>query len=115
MTLWRTRFERINFGYDPVLYQMADVVFECDVSKEEYEAAKVSTEDFGAINKLSEAAWDAAWDQNSHWIDPTGPVKDGEDGWSSVLGGYAGSKYFIVNKATEDMADKIFPRRRSDD
>lgn len=109
MALWRTRFKRINFGYDPVLYQISDVVFNCNITKEEADT------EIG-MSKLSDAAWDAVWKQNPHWEDPTGPIKEIEDGWSSVLGGYPGSKYFIVNKATEDMIEKPYPqRRRSDD
>lgn len=110
--LWRTRFERINFGYDPVLYQMADVVFECDVTEEEADLFKNSPQSDKAIDKLSDVAWEAVWEQNPHWENPNGPTKAKDDGWSSVLGGYGGSKYFPVKKATEDMASKQFPRRR---
>lgn len=113
MTLWRTRFERINFGYDPVLYQMADVVFKCSLTEKEARLSNGSPQDDNSITKLSDAAWKAVWEQNPHWEDPAGPTKKISDGWSSVMGGYGGSKYFIVKAAKEDMSGRQFPQRRT--
>lgn len=78
MSLWRTRFERINFGFEPALYQIADVVFETDIPFDDEH-----------LEAFERAAWDAMWAQNPHWCDPKGPIERCA-GWSSVLGG---SKY----------------------
>lgn len=77
MTVWRTQFERMNFDFDPTLKQVADVVFESDVVNN-------NDEHYGT---LSGAAWDAMWEQNPQWKDPSSPL-DGFAGWSSVMGGH---------------------------
>ena len=75
MAVFRTKFERVNFGFDPALYQIADVVFEVDA--EEY------TEDNYKL--FDEASWEACSKQNPQWFaDYSAPV-EGYSGWSSVL------------------------------
>jgi len=71
MTLYRTSFERTNFSFTPPLEQKADVVFEFD----------------GDIDDLElhiDAAYEACYEQNPQWRDPSSPIK-GFGGWSSVL------------------------------
>jgi hypothetical protein len=79
MAVYRTKFERINFDFDPPLRQTADVVFELDIEdlnpdiREHWVAA-------------DDAAWDACVKQNPHWFDNkhNKPI-EGYAGWSSVL------------------------------
>jgi len=73
MSIWRTSFERFNSGFNPPLYQKADVVFETDVPYED-----------DSLDEFIAAAWDAMWKQNPHWANPNPPLKGGA-GWSSVL------------------------------
>jgi hypothetical protein len=82
IVLYRTQFERLNFGYNPPLRQTADVVFETDIPFDDEH-----------LEEFESAAWAAVWKQNPHWQDPTGPI-DGRPGWSSVLGG---SKYTKIS------------------
>jgi len=73
--VYRTEFERVNFDFDPPLYQKADVVFICE-----------HPYDDDHLNEIDDAAWQAMWEQNPHWKDPSSPL-EGYSGWSSVLGG----------------------------
>lgn len=75
MPTYRTEFERVNFDFDPPLYQKADVVFICE-----------HPYDDDHLGDFDAAAWDAMWEQNPHWKDPSSPL-EGYAGWSSVLGG----------------------------
>ena len=75
--MWRTTFERINFDFTPALRQTADVVFETEIPFDNYD---------GNPEKFEQAAWDAMWKQNPHWLNPSGPLSIGK-GWSSVMGG----------------------------
>lgn len=77
MKTWRTQFERVNFDFDPPLYQRADVVFQTDVPYDDDHLG-----DFEAV------AWEAMWTQNPHWSDKDlmKPL-EGYAGWSSVMGG----------------------------
>ena len=75
MPVYRTEFERVNFDFDPPLYQKADVVFICE-----------HPYDDDHLNEIDDAAWQAMWEQNPHWKDPSSPL-EGYSGWSSVLGG----------------------------
>lgn len=75
MPVYRTEFERVNFDFDPPLYQKADVVFQTDVPYDD-----------DHLGDFEAAAWDAMWTQNPHWKDPSSPL-EGYAGWSSVLGG----------------------------
>ena len=75
MAVFRTKFERVNFGFDPALYQTADVVFEVDA--DEY------TED--NYNLFDEAAWAACSKQNPQWFEDYSAPVEGYSGWSSVL------------------------------
>ena len=77
MTIWRTTFERVNFDYVPALKQTADVVFETDVPFDNEGDNPV---------RFERAAWQAMWEQNPHWINPSGPLTH-RGGWSSVFGG----------------------------
>ena len=78
MPVYRTKFERINFCFDPPVKQFSDVVFVCDAPNDD--------DNWG---KLSEAAWSAMWDQNPHWRSESKPFPiPGYGGWSSVLGGH---------------------------
>lgn len=76
MPIYRTQYERFNFGFDPCLKQVADVVFELDVPNDDAHA--------GQIN---EAAYATLMEQNPKWNDYTAPV-EGHSGWSSIMGGY---------------------------
>lgn len=76
MKTYKTKFERINFGYSPPLCQTADVVFQTDIPFED-----------GHLEEFECVVWDAMWKQNPHWKDPEGPLPD-RAGWSSVLGGH---------------------------
>jgi hypothetical protein len=76
--LWRTFFERINCDFVPALRQTADVVFETAIPFDNYDDNP---------EKFEQAAWDAMWQQNPHWLDPKGPTPTSK-GWSSVMGGY---------------------------
>ncbi len=73
MKTYRARFERINFGYDPVLKQTADVVFSTDIPH-----------DNDHIDEFEKCMWENMWSQNWHWKNPCGPLI-GRPGWSSVL------------------------------
>ena len=73
--IYKTTFKRYNFDFQPVLVQSADVVFVTDIPDSDE-----------TIEEFERVMWDAMWEQNSHWKDPTGPLK-GRSGWSSVLGG----------------------------
>lgn len=75
MPVYRTEFERINFDFDPPLYQKADVVFESEFPYDD-----------DHVSKIDAAAWNAMWEQNPQWKDPSSPL-EGYSGWSSVLGG----------------------------
>ena len=90
-TYWKTKFERINFGFRPHLKQTADVLF------------KVRHSEFSPYNvrDFEDAAWAAVWKQNPHWKNPNGPAGKNCAGWSSVLGGYVSSKYIKVKIITE--------------
>lgn len=73
MALYRTSFERINFGISPPLKQTADVLVCTDIPWEDEH-----------IEAFSEAVWAAMWEQNPHWTNPAGPTGS-TTGWSSVL------------------------------
>lgn len=73
MALYRTFFERVNFGISPPLKQTADVLFSTDIPSDDEH-----------LEAFTEVMWAAMWAQNPHWADPTGPV-GATSGWSSVL------------------------------
>ncbi len=83
---WKTEFERVNFGFIPYLKQTADVLFK--VKHSEYND--------DTMIDFQEEAWKAMWKQNPQWKNPKGPIGKKSWGWSSVLGGYAGSKYIRI-------------------
>jgi hypothetical protein len=73
MALYRTSFERINFGISPPLKQSADVLFSTDIPFEDEH-----------LEAFTEVMWSAMWEQNPHWANPQGPA-GATTGWSSVL------------------------------
>ena len=75
MTLYRTTFERLNFGINPPLKQTADVIFETDIPFED-----------DSLEAFEKVVWAAMWAQNPHWKDPSAPAGM-TTGWSSVMGG----------------------------
>lgn len=72
MTIWRTQFERFNAGFDPLLKQTADVVFETDIILKEN------------IKEFHDVARKAMWEQNPHWKDSSFPL-EGYSDWSPVM------------------------------
>lgn len=75
MARYKTTFERLNFGFDPPLRQIADVVFDTDIPCDDEN-----------LEAFEEAKRKAVIKQNPHWKNPNGPVS-GVMGWSSILGG----------------------------
>jgi len=73
MALYRTSFERINFGISPPLKQTADVLVCTDIP-----------DDDEHLEAFINAVWTAMWEQNPHWANPNGPA-GATTGWSSVL------------------------------
>lgn len=67
---YKATFQRINFYFDPPLYQTSDVVLETDIPFNDD-----CLEDFDA------ALWAAAFEQNPHFKNPTGPCNTS---WSSI-------------------------------
>lgn len=90
MPVYRTKFERINFDFDPPLRQTADVVFTLDIEN-------LNTDIHEHYMAAHGAAWDACVEQNPHWFDGEHekPI-EGYAGWSSVLG----------NNEIEEVIDK---------
>ncbi len=72
MKTYKVRFHRFNFGFDPPLEQMSDVVFQTDILLNDN------------IEEFEEYMWDCALEQNLHWTKHEGPIEN-LSGWSSVL------------------------------
>jgi hypothetical protein len=75
--IYRTKFDRTNFCFDPPVRQTADVVFESDAPN-----------DGDHWGTLHEAAWEAVRIQNPHWWSDTKFPIEGYSGWASVMGGH---------------------------
>jgi hypothetical protein len=73
MAIYKTRFERFNFQFEPPLQQVSDVIFKTNIPY-----------DGEHLREFIEASWEAMWKQNPHWRDPSPPIF-GMMGWSSVL------------------------------
>jgi hypothetical protein len=73
MNVYKAKFHRLNFDFNPALEQISDVILMTDIPF-----------DNDNIEAFEDALWNEVWKQNPHWKDPKGPIK-GMSGWSSVM------------------------------